>query len=71
MWLLKCDTCASIKSPYKKPRAPFGTMLVGAPLDHLATDFLGPLPLTPRNNCYILLVTDHFIKRVEILAVPD
>ena len=39
MWLLKCDTCASIKSPYKKPRAPLGTMLVGAPLDRLATDF--------------------------------
>ena len=71
MWLLKCDTCASIKSPYKKPRAPLGTMLVGAPLDRLATDFLGPLPLTPRNNRYILLVTDHFTKWVEILAVPD
>ena len=40
-------------------------------MDRLATDILGPLPLTPRGNWYILLVTDHFTKWVEIFAVPD
>ena len=40
-------------------------------MDRLATDILGPLPLTPWGNCYILLVTDHFTKWVEIFAVPD
>ena len=43
-----------------KTKSPTGPMPVGAPMDRLATDFLGPLPLTPRGNCYILLVTDHF-----------
>ena len=46
-------------------------MPVGAPLDHLGTDFLGPLPLTPRGNRHILVVTDYFTKWVEIFAVPD
>ena len=71
MWLLKCDICASTKSPYRAPRAPMGRMQVGEPLDRLSVDFLGPLPVTPRNNRYILLATDHFSKWVEIMAVPD
>lgn len=52
-------------------RAPLGRMTVGAPLDRLATDFMGPLPLTPRGNRYILVVTDYFTKWVEIFALPD
>ena len=40
-------------------------------MDRLATDVLGPLPLTPRGNRYILLVTDHFTKWVEIFAIQD
>ncbi|CAG2191073.1 Retrovirus-related Pol polyprotein from transposon 17.6,Retrovirus-related Pol polyprotein from transposon 297 [Mytilus edulis] len=43
----------------------------GAPLDCLATDILGPLPTTPRNNKYVLVVTDHFTKWVEIFPVPN
>ncbi len=46
-------------------------MPVGAPMDRLATDVLGPLPVTPRGNYYILLVTNHFTKWVEIFAIPD
>ncbi|MES9881558.1 MAG: reverse transcriptase domain-containing protein [Sedimenticola sp.] len=71
MWVRHCDTCAAIKKPHRTPRAPLGRMLVGAPLDRLATDILGPLPLTPRGNRYVLLATDHFTKWVEIMAVPD
>ena len=48
-----------------------GKMQVGAPLDRISTDFLVPLPLTPRRNRFILLATDHFTKWVEITAVPD
>ena len=71
MWVEKCDTCASVKKPPQKPRALLGQMPVGAPMDRLAIDILGPLQLTPRGNWYILLVTDHFTKWVEIFAVPD
>ena len=71
LWVKRCDICASVKKPPQKPRAPLGQMPVGAPMDRLATDILGPLPLTPRGNQYILLVTDYFTKWVEIFAVQD
>lgn len=35
------------------------------------TDFLGPLAVTDQGNCFVLLLTDHCTKYVEILAVPD
>ena len=67
----KCDTCASDKKPIVAPRAPLGSLRSGAPGDLIASDYLGPFPVTDRDNRYILLLTDHFTKYVEILAVPD
>ena len=71
LYIQKCDTCESNKKPMVVPRAPLGSLRSGAPGDFLATDFLGPLPVTARGNRYILLVTDHFTKYVEIIPVPD
>ena len=55
-FVAKCDTCEAIKPPGKTPRAPPGSMPVGAPMDRLATYVLGPLPETPRGNKYVLVV---------------
>lgn len=42
------------KPPFKPVKAPFGNMRVGAPLDRVATDILGPLPRTPsRINTFL------------------
>ena len=71
MYVKRCDTCAADKKPHKIPRAPMGSLQVGAPGDCVSTDYLGPLPITDRGNRYILLFTDHFTKNVEIIAVPD
>ena len=67
----KCDVCAADKKPTKVPKAPLGHLNAGAPGDYVATDYLGPLPVTSRGNRYILLLTDHFTKYVEIIPVPD
>lgn len=67
----KCDVCQADKKPMKAPRASLGSLSAGAPGDCLATDYLGPFPATPRGNRYILLLTDHFSKYVEIIPVPD
>jgi hypothetical protein len=66
-----CKTCEKNRKPYKAPRAELGRMAVGAPLDRLSSDILGPLPETPRGNKYILTVTDHFTNWVEILPIAD
>ena len=70
-WVMSCDRCAAVKTPPRAYKSPLGTMPVGAPLDRLVTDLLGPLPLTPRGNLYILVVTDYLTKWVEIFPVPD
>jgi hypothetical protein len=41
-WIDRCDVCGATKRPTKKPKAHLGEMMVGAPLDSLCTDFLGP-----------------------------
>ena len=41
---------------------------VGHPIELWAIDILGPLPLTAQGNQYILVMSDHFTKRVQ--AVP-
>ena len=60
-----------MKPPGRPARGPLDQMVVGAPLDRMSTDIMGPLPLTPSENRYILVITDDFTKRVEVFAVPD
>ncbi|CAG2219665.1 Retrovirus-related Pol polyprotein from transposon 17.6,Retrovirus-related Pol polyprotein from transposon 412,Transposon Ty3-G Gag-Pol polyprotein,Transposon Ty3-I Gag-Pol polyprotein [Mytilus edulis] len=43
-WCNKCDICASRKRPNRKPKAPMRQYNVGAPLERVAMDIMGPLP---------------------------
>ena len=70
-WIKKCAKCGARKRPQKTPRAPLGDYHVGAPMDRLVTDILGPLPVTERGNKYILLVGDHFTRWMEAYPIPD
>ena len=40
-------------------------------MERLAMDILGPLPLTPRGNKFVLVVTDYFTKWTESYAIPN
>lgn len=40
-------------------------------MERLAMDILGPLPLTPCGNRYVLVVTDYFTKWMESYAIPN
>ena len=71
MHICKCDTCQADKKSIKIQRASLGSLAAGAPGDCLATDYLGFFPVTPRGNRYILLMTDHFLKYLEIIPVPN
>ena len=53
----------------ERPRIPLGEMLVGVPLGRLATNILGPFPQSTWGNKYVPVVTDYFMKWVEIITM--
>lgn len=67
----KCDKCESRKTPPHRNRGTLQSYLVGAPMERISTDILGPLPITSRRNKYILLVGDHFSKWIEGYSLPN
>ena len=70
-WVTRCHDCRAKKTCGRKRRAPLKQYVVGAPLERIAMDILGPLPLTTRGNRYVLVVTDYFTKWTESYAIPD
>lgn len=55
----------------KKPHAPLQQYNVGAPLERIAVDILGPLPRTNKGNRYLLVVGDYFSKWSEAIPIKD
>ena len=66
-----CDKCGARKVAPKQVRAPLKQYQVGAPLERMAIDILGPMPVTEKGNKYILVVGDYFTKWMEALPLPD
>ncbi|KAL0150005.1 hypothetical protein M9458_054664, partial [Cirrhinus mrigala] len=68
----KCEKiCAAKARPLKRPQAPMGTVRVGAPMERIAVDLMGPMNETERFNRYILMVQDYFTKWVETYPLPN
>ena len=60
-----CDFCARRKEPLKTKKAPMEMTKSGFPMERLAIDILGELPVTERGNKYILVIGDYFTKWTE------
>ncbi|XP_034549911.1 uncharacterized protein LOC117820296 [Notolabrus celidotus] len=71
LWCRTCTRCAAKARPNKTPQAPMGTVRVGAPMERIALDIMGPLNETERKNCYVLVVQDYFSKWVEAYPLPN
>lgn len=67
-WCRTCDICASKKSPSQRPKAPMKQYNVGAPMERIALDIMGPFNRSNAGNKYILVIADYFTKFTH--AVP-
>ena len=73
----KCDICEADKRPSKMPRAPMGTIGVGAPLDVIAMDYLGSTssyatrkpPYPANNRSFFEVCGDHCCARSNSRSV--
>ena len=59
------EQCAFTEGPQRKQRGPMKQFTVGAPLERIAVDVLGPLPISEKGNKYFLIVDDYVPKWVE------
>lgn len=66
-----CDKCTARKLSREKNKAPLGQYLVGEPMERVAVDILGPLPLSSSGNRYALVMSDCFTKWTECVAIPN
>ena len=70
-YIRKCTVCARRKCHNKTPRAALNTRPVGYPLERIAMDIKGPLPVSNHGNRYILVISDYFTKFSEAYAIPN
>ena len=69
-WLRQCLRCQARKTPWLTIRWPIISMpLPEDPGVAVSVDYFGPLPVTPRDNTYILLFTDRFSRRADMSPV--
>lgn len=71
LWCGTCTSCASKARPPKTPQAPMGTVRVGALMERVALDIMGPLNETERSNRYVLVIQDYFTKWVETFLLSN
>lgn len=69
-YIQKCKICNKFKENTNRPKAPLMDYRVGYPLDRIGIDIIGPLPMTPRKNKYILVIGDYFTRWMEAYAIP-
>ena len=70
-WIKCCDQCQKRNPPQPSVPAPLGTIQATRPFERISWDIMGPLPVTPRGNQYILVVTDIFTKWIEAFSLAD
>lgn len=66
-----CPKCSANRMPYKKFRAALSNFRVGAPMDRVGIDLMGPLPASDKGNRYLLVIVDYFTRWAEAFALPD
>ncbi|CAC5398946.1 unnamed protein product [Mytilus coruscus] len=63
--------CTSKKQPPRRAKSKIKQYHVGAPMERMALDIIGPFPLSKKGNKYALIVSDYFTRWVEGYPMPD
>ena len=70
LWLRHYLKYQARKTPRLTVRWPIISMpLPEGPGIAISVDYFGSVPVTPRGNTYILLITDRFSRRADMFAV--
>ncbi|XP_064475377.1 uncharacterized protein LOC135389242 [Ornithodoros turicata] len=64
-----CPVCQKAKPRGGKPPGFMQPVVSSYPWHIVACDVMGPFPRSPRGNQYLLVVTDHFSKWVELFPL--
>ena len=66
-----CEKCTKRKDPNMTKKAPLQAVRSGYPMERIAVDILGELPLTEKGNKYILVLADYFTKWTECFPMAN
>ena len=66
-----CEVCQAAKSGGNHAPGGRQRLFVGRPWQKVAVDLVGPMPETNRGNRWILVLTDHFTRWQDAIALPD
>ena len=70
-WCKECKICERVNISLNPKKAPLQPKPVFGRMDHISCDLMGPLPLSQKQNSYILVVSDYFTKFTEAYALPN
>jgi len=67
----QCEVCQASK--HGRPTETTGRrrLYASRPWQIVAVDLVGSMPLSARGNTWILVLTDHFTRWADALAIPD
>ena len=67
-----CEECARFGASSKPAhKTPMKSIVTERPLQIVAMDFVGPLPMSEQGNTYALVMVDHFTRWPIAYAVED
>ena len=66
-----CEICQSAKHSRDTQVQSQQRLFAGRPWQVVSLDLVGPLQKTPRGNSMILVISDHFTRWKDAIAIPD